>query len=387
MRNAQQGKKMVAIAILMIFVLACSFSFDLGGEEELSAPEKTLQALYLEQTAAALSSTENDSEPSDEGQPAAAPIEHEIVPGNPGSPDVEKEEIDTENTAGTRTALGDSYRLSNYERPFTEDDMIYHPELDLVKLQLSEGNDFYYFTHEMSGPGKEGFSSGYYGVEFDTDYDGRGDYLLWAKGTASKDWVIDDVMLFEDVNGNVGGSSPVVPDTNEGDGYERMLFGPDALDDPDVAWVRTDPNDSNSIQLAVKKSYIDKNRWYWRAWADAGIADASIFDYNDQYTEEQAGSPNKNGGFYPVGALNLMDSTCWIAYNLTPTGTEVGGCVQAQPTQPPPPPDTPDDPPDEPPDDEPGCDCSIRVSRLSYDCCGYCGYQWDTALNQCVSMY
>ena len=374
------GKKIAILGVLMIFVLACSFSFDLGGEEEMSAPEKTLQALYLEETAAALADMESFSEIAEEDKPVAVSIDHEIIPSNPGSPDVEKEEIDTKNTADTRTALGDSFRLSNYERPFTEEDMVYHPELDLVKLLLAEGNDFYYFTFEMSAPGKEGFGNGYYGVEFDTDYDGRGDYLLWAKGTSSTEWIMTDVMLYEDVNGDVGGSNPVVPDTNEGDGYERLLFGPEALDDPDVAWVRSDPTDSDNIQLAVKKSYIDKNRWYWRAWADAGIADAAMFDYNDQFTEKEAGSPNKNGGFYPIAALHMMDSTCWIAYNLTPTGTEVGGCVQVQPTQQAPP------PADEP--EEPGCDCSISYRQLSRECCTVCGdYMWDSAINQCVTMY
>jgi len=351
--------KLGAITAAMAVVLSCAVSFDWGGgEEEKSPAEKTLEALYLEQTAAALPVIDAGG-----SEPAAVAVTHEMVPGNPGSPDVEKDEIDTENTAGTRTALGDSFRLGNFERPFTENDMAYHPELDIVKLELSAGDDFYYFTFIMSSPGADGFGAGYYGIEFDTDYDGRGDYLLWAKGTSSADWVIDGVMLMEDVNGNVGGSSPVVPDNNDGDGYERVLFGPDDLSDPDVAWVRVSGSD---VQLAVKRSYIDKNRWYWRAWADGGIADPARFDYNDTVTEEQAGSPNKNSGLYPIAALHMMDSTCWIAYNLEPTGTELGGCVQIQPTQPPP-----------QPTDEP-CDCPRNCTSLGFDqfCCNYCGCSW-----------
>jgi len=350
--------KLGAITAAMAVVLSCAVSFDWGGgEEEKSPAEKTLEALYLEQTAAALPVIDAGG-----SEPAAVAVTHEMVPGNPGSPDVEKEEIDTENTAGTRTALGDSFRLGNFERPFTESDMAYHPELDIVKLELSAGDDFYYFTFIMSSPGADGFGAGYYGIEFDTDYDGRGDYLLWAKGTSSADWVIDGVMLMEDVNGNVGGSSPVVPDNNDGDGYERVLFGPDDLSDPDVAWVRVSGSD---VQLAVKRSYIDKNRWYWRAWADGGIADPARFDYNDTVTEEQAGSPNKNSGLYPIAALHMMDSTCWIAYNLEPTGTEVGGCVQIQPTIAP------------EPTEEPPCDCSGACSTYSGEfCCEYCGCTW-----------
>jgi hypothetical protein len=87
---------------------------------------------------------------------------------------------------------------------------------------------------------------------------------------------------------------------------------------------------------------IDNHRFYWKAWADAGTADPTLFDYNDSVSESQAGSPSKNSDFYPIGALNMMDSTCWIAYNLTPTGNELGGCVNAPaPAQPQPPAEVP----------------------------------------------
>ena len=363
MKKKKTFIRLAAVVLLMALVLACTVSLDWGREKEEKSPaEQTLEALYVDQTAAALPVVVDTVEE----ESASVPIIHDLVPGNPGSPDVEKNEIDTENTADTRTALGDSFRLGNFERPFTESVMAYHPELDIVKLELSAGDDFYYFTFILSGPGTDGFGAGYYGVEFDSDYDGRGDYLLWAKSTSSTEWLIDDVMLLEDLNGDVGGLSPVLPDKSPGDGYEHVLFGPEALDDPDVAWVRAS---GNNIQLAVKRSYIDKNRWYWRAWADAGITDPARFDYNDQFSEEQAGSPNKNSGMYPIAALSMMDSTCWIAYNLEPTGTELGGCVQIQPTQEPPPPPTPTE--------KPPCDCSGTCSSYSGEfCCEYCGCTW-----------
>jgi len=362
MKKKKTFIRLAAVVLLMALVLACTVSLDWGREKEEKSPaEQTLEALYVDQTAAALPVVVDTVEE----EFASVPIIHDLVPGNPGSPDVEKNEIDTENTADTRTALGDSFRLGNFERPFTESVMAYHPELDIVKLELSAGDDFYYFTFILSGPGTDGFGAGYYGVEFDSDYDGRGDYLLWAKSTSSTEWLIDDVMLLEDLNGDVGGLSPVLPDKSPGDGYEHVLFGPEALDDPDVAWVRAS---GNNIQLAVKRSYIDKNRWYWRAWADAGITDPARFDYNDQFSEEQAGSPNKNSGMYPIAALSMMDSTCWIAYNLEPTGTELGGCVQIQPTQEPPPPT---------PTEKPPCDCSGTCSSYSGEfCCEYCGCTW-----------
>ena len=61
------------------------------------------------------------------------------------------------------------------------------------------------------------------------------------------------------------------------------------------------------------------------------MADPSKFDYNDSFSEGQAGSPNKNSSYYPVGQLNLMDSTCWVAYNFEASGKELGGCYQLAP--------------------------------------------------------
>lgn len=369
MGNDKRWVKAITVLAVVLITLACGVSLNMNdSKDEVSPAEKTLEAVFLQQTVEALSgSTESGSAAGEAtGETSggtAITVTHTLVPGNPGSPDVEKDEIDTENTASTRTALGDSFRLGNFERPFSEGVMDYKPELDIVKLELSAGDDFYFFTFLMSSPGAEGFSTGHYGIEFDTDFDGRGDYLLWANGTASTDWVIDGVMLLEDVNGNVGGSSAVVPDSNDGDGYERVLFGPENLTDPDVAWVRVS---GSNVQLTVKRTYIDKNRWYWRAWADAGIADPALFDYNDQYTEEQAGSPNKSSGLYPIAALNMMDSTCWIAYNLEPTGTELGGCVQIQPTAQP------------TPTDVPPCNCAQSCRNFGFNlfCCNYCNCSW-----------
>ncbi|MDO9546146.1 MAG: hypothetical protein Q7J07_05285 [Pelolinea sp.] len=367
MRNKNSNWKLFGIAALMLVVLACSVS--LNNDEEVSSAEQTLQAIYLERTQTAEASMDTSAE--SEGPPAVE-IEHTTLPGNPGKADQIKDEIDTENTAGSKSALGDSFRLGNFERPFTETVMDYHPETDIVRLLLSRGSDFYYFTFELNGADKDlNYPSATYGIEIDTDYDGRGDYLLWAKGDSNTEWNIDDVMLLADSNEDVGGASAVVPDNNDGNGYDQVLFSINDLNDPDSAWKRVDPTDGNNIQLAVKIGLIDNNRFYWKAWADAGVADPAMFDYNDSFSESQAGSPNKNSSFYPISGLNLMDSTCWIAYNLTPTGTELGGCVGLQPTQQPPPPTL-----------KPGCNCSTYVG-LDQNCCIQCGFAWSSQSGVC----
>lgn len=368
-----RGWILVFASILLLFFLACSVSFNTG-EEEISAAEQTLQAIYQEQTSAAETSSNKDPEQvSEEETLAHVEVNHTTIPGNPGNADQVKDEIDTSNTADDKLALGDSFRLNNFERPFTADEMVYHPETDLVYLELYEGNDFYYFTLELSGVGEESnYPSAAYGIEIDSDYDGRGDYLLWVQGDINTEWNIENVLLLKDSNEDVGGSRPVVPDNDSGNGYNEVLFSKDILDDPDTAWKRVNPHDGSSVQLAVKVSKIDNSRFYWRAWADAGLADPAQFDYNDSMSESQAGSPNNTSQYYPVGQLNLMDSTCWIAYNLEPTGHELGGCYVIQPT------------PVPPTDEPPICDCPGNCGSISNQaCCIFCGCNWGGGEFQC----
>jgi len=354
------------ISLLLVFSLACGVSFDMDGSEKQddnASVALTLQAIYTQYTAEAAAGAQ--SAPA--GQAAAveeAPpeIQHSLIPGNSGAPEVTHDEIDTSNTAGQKLALGDSFRLGTFERPFTEGIMDYYQENDLLKVQISKDDNFYYLVLDIVGPNKDsGVLSAAYGVEFDTDFDGRGDVLFFAKGGGSAEWTIEGVAVYADTNNDVGGSRPVVPDTNDGDGYDQVLFSIDDLNDPDAAWQKAE---GDQIYLAIKRDLVGNNRFYFRAWADSGLADPARFDYNDAFSEEQAGSATKTNALYPVGQLNLMDSTCWIAYNLEPTGNELGGCYQIQPTPLPPTPKPPTPVP---------CNCSLACPFRSQACCQSCG--------------
>ena len=263
--------------------------------------------------------------------PVTTEIAHTTIPGDPGSPEQTSIEIDTSKTASDKTALGDSFRLGNFERPFTESTMEYFQENDLLKLSISKDNNFFYIVIKVAGPSnKTGYPSATYMVEFDTDTDGRGDVLLMAKGNGSQKWTIEGVSVLIDSNNNVGGSQPVLPDGNPGDGYDKVLFSTNVLTDPDSAWQRT--NGNSEVQLAIKKDLVPASHFIWKGWADSGLVDPTKFDYNDSFSEEEAGSASKSSKFYPVGKLNLMDSTCGIAYNFAASGKELGGCYQLQPT-------------------------------------------------------
>jgi hypothetical protein len=198
--------------------------------------------------------------------------------------------------------------------------------------------------------------------------------------------------VLNDSNNDVGGTQPVVPDNNSGDGYDEVLFSNDKMNDPDAAWQRKEASDK--IQLAVKTTLVGASRFMWKVWADSGVADPTQFDYNDAYSESQAGSPIKNSKFYPVGQLNRMDSTCWINYGYELSGTLLGGCDVVQPTQQPPPEEPPppiEEPPEEPPPpieeppEEPPCSsCEVVTSTFSDQaCCEYCGFTWNVQDHQC----
>ncbi len=338
----------IILALLLLITLACSFSINIG--DEATQNDVALEYVQVDEAPKA------EEDKAEEEQSLPQSVTHVIVPGNPGRPLQEKEDVDSSNTADDKLALGDSLRLGNLERPFTAETMLYHPETDLILISVGEDDDFFYFTIEMNAVSADNqFLDAGYGVEFDTDYDGRGDVLLWAMGDGNTTWNTDAVYLLKDENEDVGGVTPVVPDAYPGDGYETVLFSAAVMTDVDAAWKRQDPEHADRIQLAVKRGHVGSSRFYWKAWSDKGLRDFGKFDYNDIYSEGQAGSPNKNSAYYPLAGLHLMDSTCWAAYKLEPTGTEVGGCVVAP--------------------SEPVCDCS-RPRVLNYECCTICDYFW-----------
>ena len=208
-----------------------------------------------------------------------------------------------------------------------------------------------------------------------------GDFLLWAWGNGSANWVIDDVMLLEDTNGDIGGANAVIPDSSSGDGYDKVLFSSDVLDDPDGAWQRFA---DKLVELAVKKNLIGNSSFFWKVWADNGLANPALFDYNDAFTAQEAGSPAcGNSSNFPVKDLSQMDSTCWIAFNHNTTGYELGGCDKPQPTAVPlkhKPTEVPTEAPTTVPTEEPAPACpSCGTYAMSHDCCVACGtsYVWD----------
>ena len=367
-------KRLLTVAIvLMVFTLACEISLGGGNEEEKSPAEETLQAIYIEQT---IQAQVGDSEASaaDEATAPTATVEikHSIIPDNPGWVSQWWLDTSSKNTASQKRANGGDYLNTNLlERPFTANEMVYRADIDLIKVELSQDQNFYYFLLHMSGPNPDSNQlEGWYGVEFDLNRDGRGDRLLWAKADGNTEWNIDDVFVYEDKNQDVGGARPLGADAPNynGDSYETTVFSLDNLSDPDAAWKRTSPNDARIMQFAIKKALLNNaSVFMWSGWADDGVKNPANFDYNDFFTPADAGSPIGGAANYPLKELYLTDNTCRLPYGFDATGNEPGVCYTAEV-----------DPTDEP-TATPPCNCDDYANQTYINdeaCCTYCGFNW-----------
>lgn len=229
-----------------------------------------------------------------------------------------------------RVASGSDVHLHNrYERPYTAERMEYLSDVDLMQVDLSISPPWVYLTFHIAQPRAEGIGVTMYGVEFDTNRDGRGEYLVWGASPAGEEWTAEGVEVRRDTNADVGGATPQWADApwTDGDGYDRVLFASGHGDDPDLAWIRQ-IDGGRKVQLAFKYLAIGNAPWFlWNGVADFGMRHPEWFDYNDRFTQSEAGSPLPiQTNLYPLKSLFGIDNTCRDAYGYEPTGMEIGLC-------------------------------------------------------------
>jgi len=272
-------------------------------------------------------------------QPLVATVlasNHTMTPVDISSAGPMNYDVDSSSTGGeNRAPYGDSYNINLFERPFTQTAMTYLPALDIVSFRLTQDADWYYVSMAMSGGDMNDQISINYGVELDTDHDGFGDFLVWASPPYTTKWLAETVQVYKDTNHDTGGASAEKSDAVfSGDGYDSVIFDRGQGSDTDLAWVRLDPQVASSVQFAFKRS-LAGNAFMWGVWADAGLRDPSKFNYNDRFTETDAGSPIKNKPYYPIKAIYQVDNTCWAAQGFKPTGDEPHLCpsMEPQPTK------------------------------------------------------
>lgn len=355
MRKRTKLSGFVMGTILLLILSSCSI-LNVGSGQDQAEVEAGVAATLTEQALAdreaavqgteqALEQTaqagEQDQEsaatptPAETSTPTPLPtVVHQVTPRSPAT-SPRSFILDTSSLAyqGQGYTVGDSFTVNHLERPFTAEDMIYKGYLDISKVNLYRVPPFTVVTLflEQELPEQEDPS---YAVELDLDKDGRGDLLVIAELPPDTSWTAEGVRVLRDGNNDVGGEQPLQAESpsQAGDGYEQEIYNSGRGEDPDLAWIRRDPESTQQVQIAYKEDLQGTQGFLFGVWADQGVQDPAAFDYNDQWTLEQAGSPLENNPAYPLQELALVDSTCRAWAGFVPTGTEPGICEGYQPT-------------------------------------------------------
>jgi hypothetical protein len=272
---------------------------------------------------------EEEPAPEATDAPVAASQELEIAftPGEIPEPNRTLEDADSSMRATEKRILsGDTFLNNLFERPFTSREMVYQPELDIYTVDFAYDDNFFYFTITLNGMQLE--SGAMYGIEFDRRLKGRGDTLVLTIDPG-EEWSPDSVIVWEDKNGSVGGLKPIVSEEGfEGNGYDQQV----EMGETRLAFSRRSPDDPHAVQLAISHALLnDPEEFMWGAWADNGLQDVSMFDYNDTMGPGEAGSPFKDSDDYPIKKLYSVDNTCRLPYKVEGAEFIAGACKNIPP--------------------------------------------------------
>ena len=264
-------------------------------------------------------------------------IEHQNVPGNPSYTQSLPGECNSgfnyENASFRVKVPCDNWANNLFERPVTADLTEFYPYLDILNAKAGQSDIWLYFMVELYGAGSPDNGSAYtYYFELDIDQDGRGDYLIAVTDLDlnAVEWSVSGVRVYEDQNGDVGGNIAIRPDdSSDGDGYDTLLFDQGLGDDPDLAWVRRDPNHDNQIEFAVKKALVgERISFMWWAGAMMGEFDSQSFDLVDSSTEEALFPIDTTCGWIMGYESNYNIRKCYVAPAPTTAPSSPDVCVQ-----------------------------------------------------------
>jgi len=336
----------LAVLSLTLAILACSFPLISGAPviSPVNPPAGVTIAPGAANPPPEIASPTNTSLP---------PVVHTMIPAEITLSGTKLFDADCAGTgAEHRAPYQDSYKLNRFERPFTQADMTYLPDIDILHFRITDDANWFYVFIELIGsnPNNNDLKP-IFGVELDLDRDGHGDNLIWAQTPLSTQWTTDPVKVYADSNNDTGGASPERSDAPyPGNGYDTIIFDRGYGNDPDLAWVRIDPLNPTVVAFAFKRNLAGRS-FMWGVWADAGLKDPTRFNYNDRYTEVEAGSSVRDNKNYPIQALYAMDNTCRSAFGFKPNGYEPLLCPTEEPkpskgtpTAVPPPPPVPPPP-------------------------------------------
>jgi hypothetical protein len=181
----------------------------------------------------------------------------------------------------------------------------------------------------------------YYGLELDVNLDGRSRYLIRGTRPANEEWSSDGVDVWESSLSMtpIAGISAGIPVTGA-HGFDVSLLKEGKGKDIDLAWIRMSPGLRDTVEIAFKNTLIggEKGKFIWRPFTDGAPFEPRLYDLQNSYTLEQAGSPIIGEMYYPLKEVYAVDNTCRVASGYEASGREPGICPQ------PPPPEKPDQP-------------------------------------------
>ena len=345
MRSISSAKLLSVLLLIIAMALACSLPGSNNEAQSQNNPppengqeeqgnNQVAQENNNQPEATEVPEAEEETTDEPEVQPTEPPtptptLAHTSYPGQPGS-SVWLAEASSEAYAPEGRSVADAFFIMQLERPFTSQAMEYQGYLDIIRAELSITSPFVYVTIFLEDTPPTA-ANAHYGIEIDSDQDGRGDWLIYGLVPEGTEWTVAGVRVYQDSNNDVGGPVPLEADgaLTTLDGYDQILFNQGyETTDPDMGWIRRDPNNSDRVQLAFKYSVIGSaDTFLWGVWADAGPVEPAWFDYNDHYTLAQAGSPLSNSPEYPLNELASVDNTCRWSYGFNPVGNEPGICT------------------------------------------------------------
>ncbi len=234
-------------------------------------------------------------------------------------------------------AGGDRYEHNLYERPFLEQTQAqFFPDLDIRYARLIRAGDWFLVVIRLHGLPYGGQApTGDYGLELDINLDGRGDYLVWAKGPIPGQWDPTGVTVYRDARPDVEGPRACTSDAPlRGDGYDQIRYTADAntgLAWRAWAWDTEGSQRYPAVYIAFHRSLLDGHdqRLLWQVWADGGLRAAGQMAYHDRYTRNQAGVPYAKDKDFPIRAIARVDNTCRATFGFQPTGLEPCLCEQS----------------------------------------------------------
>jgi len=342
---------LLPLVALILLALACKMPFTGAGGANQSQVEAgvagTLTQEAISTREAALDQTEAAMEESEDTTPTPAPsstpepsatvtptVEHQVTPRSPAtSPRSYILDVSSKGFAPEGRTVGDQFTINRFERPFTSEDMQYRGYLDITKANLHAVPPFTMLTIFVEEPLPDDRYVKY-GVELDTDIDGRGEMLVMGELPPDTEWTTEGVRVLRDTNDDVGGGQPLQAESprEAWDGYDQEVFNNGRGSDPDLAWIRRDPEAPQQVQIAYKQDMPGSGGYLFNVWSDEGPQEPPWFDYNDHWTFEEAGSPLQDSPEFPLKELALVDTTCRAWVGFIPTGSEPGICQGAEPT-------------------------------------------------------